>query len=83
MSGSEISLKRIVVSGANSGRMEILEMPRTTDRTNKSNGSGATRARPKSKGRQGIGEEIANGLEELADALERGANIAAQFNCRH
>jgi DNA-binding transcriptional regulator YiaG len=63
-------------------QVEILEMARTTDRMNKSNGSGATRARPQSKSRQSIGEEIADGLEELADALERGANIAAQFNCR-
>jgi putative transcriptional regulator len=62
--------------------MENSKMARTTGNSHKSNGKGAARARKRAKGRPTIGEEIAEGLEEFADALERGADIVKEFNCR-
>lgn len=57
-------------------------MARTTGNANKSNGKGAARARQKAKDQPTLGDEIAEGLEEFADALERGAHVAQEFNCR-
>ena len=57
-------------------------MIRTTSRKDKPNENRSARAKSKADSQRTPGQEIAAGLEEFADALQRGADIAAEFNCR-
>ena len=56
-------------------------MARINHRANKPNGAGNAASKSKAR-RPSIGSEIADGLEEFADALERGSDIVKEFNCR-
>ncbi|HEX7447589.1 MAG TPA: helix-turn-helix domain-containing protein [Pirellulales bacterium] len=57
-------------------------MARINGRASKSNGVGKAVSKSKAQCRQTIGSEIAEGLEEFAEALKRGTRIAKEFTCR-